>query len=291
MPKITPLSVLQNPAAKQKVAQQRLITAARKVKAEIEQEDAELQQIDAALTATYAKFEASATSPLQMHQIRHASAALKKVTHQLDAREHKANKRLALALFHGMRTEKAIASVEAVAALRVKARMLQAQTVASIASSESDLDEQLDDTLVPVDENGYVQPTHTTSADDDLSAPVPELTQAAEGDDDDLFIDPEQNALANALDNADEDDFLDLENPATLATAATADLSDYLSEPEGNLEGDRTPDSATSPLTAKAQINKRASAVTKGQHAPRTAAAASEANLLKNIIANDMAAG
>lgn len=280
MPQISPLSVMNNPTAKKALAAQTRVALAKAIKAEVDSEETELEKIEAALNATYAKFEASGAKPLEETKIRTAAIALKQVSAGLSARESKATKRLARAIYHDMKTDKIVAQVEAIASLKVKARMLFAQTVATIASSESDLETQLDDTLVPVDENGYV-----AEGTDPAVAPAvdPELDPAADpafaADDEGLFNNDEDNALALALALNDEND---PEGTFAAAASTTADLADYLDE--GNMEDNRTPDSGTTPLPTTASI-KRASAVPRTQVAAR----ADEAEiLLKQVILDAM---
>lgn len=277
MPKVTPLSVMNNPVAKKAMAQQSRVAIARSIKAEVDSEEVELEKIESALTATYAKFDASAQKPLQASQIRTASIALKKVSAGLQKRENAATLRLARALYHNMKTDKIIGQVEAIAALKVKARMLHAQTIASIASSESDLETQIDDTLVPVDENGYVAPA--TAGEDDLTDPADLTDPTFASDGEDLFLDDDENALAAAL---AEDTPLD--DPLN-SLAATAELDDYLDE--GNFEDNRVTEEGTTPLPTTASIHKRASAVPRTQ-ARQATAAVNEADILKQAIVESM---
>lgn len=274
MPQITPLSVLQNPNAKRKIARNHRVSIARAIKAEVDTENTEIEEIEASLNATYAAFEASGAKPLQAQVIRTAANTLGRVATDLTGRSNKAQKRLAKALFHDLKTAHFIAQAERIAALQVKARMLQAQALSSIASSESELDEDMESTLVPVDENGYVQ----QAAEEELPL-IDDGFQAAdeEGLDDLLGTDPLQAALG-----ADGEDDLFDPSMAHLASGATADLADYLDE--GNMEENRTPDSGTSPLL-QASAKKRKSAVqTQGRQARAATANRADHILLGEVI-------
>lgn len=152
MSKVASLTDLSDPKYRQTQAAAKRVQAAKTIQASSVKVEASIKKAEATLNKVYASFESS--KDLTAARIMDTHRGLQAMHKALSALYRKASVNLGKTIAMDLPTPRMLGQMEGLAMLKHKSAALMMQARASLAADESEIDE----TLIPVDEQGYVAP-------------------------------------------------------------------------------------------------------------------------------------